>query len=113
MVSILVMCCKSKDHACKNPALNEDDLIKAFQKMASTIELDEVSLTDKLNFEIKRFKKLQAMFLGKEKTKDIQPIDLREYATFVLKEGSVLEKRSILECLKSEMVMKDRLIYLS
>lgn len=106
-------CCKSKDHTCKNPALNENDLIKAFQKMATKLDLNEVQLTEKLNLEIQRFKKMQAMFLSKEKTKSIQPIDLREYATFVLKEGSILEKRSILECLKSEIVMKDKLIYLN
>ena len=52
------------------------------------------------------------MFLGKEKTKDIRPVDLREYAIFVLKEGSILEKRSTLECFKSEIFMQDRTIYL-
>ena len=105
-------CCKSKDHTCKNPALNEGDLIKAFQSMMSKLDFNEIELNEKLKLEIKRFKKLQAMFLGKEKTKVIQTIDIRDYAVFVLKEGSVLEKRSILECLNSEMVMKDRKILL-
>jgi len=106
-------CCKSKDHTCKNPALNENDLIKAFQKMAGRLDLNEVQLNEKLNLEIQRFKKLQAMFLGKEKTKDIRPVDLREYAIFVLKEGSMFEKRSILECLTNEIIMKDRSIHLN
>jgi len=109
---VYYMCCKSKDHACKNPALNEDDLIKAFQKMAGTIKLNEVQLTDKLNLEIKKFKKLQAMFLGKENSSKIQPVDLQHYAKFVLKEGSILEKRSILECLKSDIILADKKILL-
>lgn len=105
-------CCKSKDMNCKNPAINETDLIKMLQGMLSKLNLNEVQLTEKLNLEIQRFKKMQAMFLGKEKTKDIRPVDLQEYAIFVLKEGSILEKRSILECLKSEIIMKNKLVLL-
>lgn len=106
-------CCKSKNRACKNPALNETNLIKAFQNMVDTIELNELQLTEKLNLEIKKFKKLQAMFLGKEHVPKIQKVDIRDYAIFVLKDGTILEKRSILECLKSQIVMKDKKIFLS
>jgi hypothetical protein len=41
-------------------------LLKEFQKMATTLDLNEVQLNEKLNLEIKKFKKLQAMFLGKD-----------------------------------------------
>lgn len=106
-------CCKSRDHDCKNPALNEGDLIKELQKLMSRLDFNEIKLNEKLKLEIKRFKKLQAMFLGKEKTKEIQTIDVRDYAVFVLKEGSILEKRSILECLSSKIVMRDRQVLLA
>lgn len=106
-------CCKSKNRACKNPALNETNLVKAFQNMIEEISLDEVQLTDKLNLEIKKFKKLQAMFLGKEHIQKIHKVDIRDYAIFVLKDGTILEKRSILECLKSQIIMKDGKISLS
>lgn len=105
-------CCKSKDRNCKNPALNEIDLIEALQNMIEKLNLNEVQLTDKLNLEIKKFKKLQAMFLGKENKPKIQDIDLRDYAKFVLKEGSILEKRSVLECLKSEIILKDKKVFI-
>jgi len=51
---------------------------------------------------------LQAMFLGKKRTEKIEPIDLRDYTKFVLREGSVLEQRSILECISSELVLKNK-----
>jgi DNA invertase Pin-like site-specific DNA recombinase len=105
-------CCKSRDRNCKNPAINEEDLIKSFQKMSDKLELDKVNLTDKLDMEIQRFKKLQAMFLGKEKTKGINNIDLKDYMKFVLKEGSILEKRSVLECIKSEIIISNKKISL-
>ena len=37
-------CCKSKDRDCKNPALNEKDLIKEFQKIASKLDINELNL---------------------------------------------------------------------
>ena len=101
-------CCRSKDRDCRNPAINETDLISAFQDMAGTIELNEVQLSEKLNLEVKKFKKLQAMFLGKENTTKVQKVDLQHYSKFILKEGSVLEKRSVLECLKSNLILENK-----
>lgn len=100
-------CTKSKDRNCKNPALNETELIEALLKMADTLSLDKVKLTAKLNSEIQKFKKLQAMFLGKKKTEKIEPIDLKDYAKFVLRDGTVLEQRSVLECVSTELVLKN------
>lgn len=106
-------CAKSKDKDCKNPAINEDDLIKEFQKLSQKLDLDEVSITSKIQDEIKRFKKLQSMFLGKENTPDIKNVDLRDYVKFTLKEGSILEKRAILECFKNEIILKEKSLSLN
>jgi DNA invertase Pin-like site-specific DNA recombinase len=103
-------CTKSKDRRCKNTAINEDDLLKEFQKMVSTLDLNEVQLNEKLNLEIKKFKKLQAMFLGKENTAEIQKVDLRNYLKFILKDGTQLEKRSVLGCIKSNLILNDRIL---
>ncbi len=103
-------CTKSKDRKCTNPAINENDLLKEFQKMVGTLDLNEVQLTEKLNVEIKKFKKLQAMFLGKENAAEIQKVDLRNYTKFVLRDGTVLEKRSVLNCIKNNLVLKNRSI---
>lgn len=81
--------------------------------MADTLSLDKVKLTAKLNSEIQKFKKLQAMFLGKKKSDKIEPIDLKEYAKFVLREGTVLEQRSVLGCVSSELVLKNGRISIS
>ena len=45
------------------------------------------------------------MFLGKKKTERIESIDIREYARFVLTEGTVLEQRSVLECISSDLTL--------
>jgi hypothetical protein len=76
--------------------------------MIDTLNINKVKLTSKLDVEIQKFKKLQAMFLGKKKTDEIESIDLKEYAKFVLREGSVLEQRSVLECVSSDLILKNR-----
>ncbi|NCU28177.1 MAG: recombinase family protein [Candidatus Moranbacteria bacterium] len=96
-------CTKSRDRNCKNTAINETELIESLLKMIDKIDLDKVKLTAKLNDEIQKFKKLQAMFLGRKKTEKIETIDLRDYAKFVLKDGSIIEQRSILECINTKI----------
>jgi len=100
-------CTKAKDRNCKNTSINETELIEALLKMLDSLDIDKVKLTAKLNLEIQKFKKLQAMFLGKKRTEKIETIDLRDYAKFVLKDGSILEQRSVLECISSGLVLKN------
>lgn len=106
-------CTKAKDRNCKNTSINETELIEALLKMLDNLDIDKVKLTTKLNLEIQKFKKLQAMFLGKKRTEKIETIDLRDYAKFVLKDGSILEQRSVLECISSGLVLKNGKINLS
>lgn len=103
-------CTKAKDRNCKNTAINEAELIESLLKMLNDLDLDKVKLTAKLNIEIQKFKKLQAMFLGKKRTEKIETIDLRDYAKFVLKDGSIIEQRSVLECISSELILKNNKI---
>ena len=103
-------CTKSRDRHCTNKALNEADLIEALVKMLDTISLDKVKITAKLNDEIRKFKKLQAMFLGKKKTEKVELVDVKDYARFVLTEGTVLEQRSVLECVSNELTLSSGVI---
>jgi len=103
-------CTKSKDRKCKNKALNETDLVNALIKMFDTLSLNKVKLNTKLDDEIQKFKKLQAIFLGKKKIEKIESFDLRDYAKFVLREGTILEQRSILECINTGLILKDERI---
>jgi len=103
-------CTKAKDRNCKNSALNETELIESLLEMVDTLNINKVKLTAKLDVEIQKFKKLQAMFLGNKRTEKIETIDLKDYTKFVLKEGTPFEQRSILECINSELILKNRVI---
>jgi len=47
---------------------------------------------------------------GNEKSES--DIDLRVYAKYILKEGSMVEKRELLSCLRSRLIFKDKALTL-
>lgn len=106
-------CCKSKDRDCKGGYINEIDLIKQFEELVDKIDLDEVGMKDKIKTEVERFKKFQRVIMnGTQKIKTIIDIDVRNYAKYILREGSNLEKRELLGCFKSKLNLSNKKVSL-
>ena len=61
---------------------------------------------------MEKFTKLQKFLLGTKEKINIPDIDIRGYAKYVLKEGSDLEKRELLGCLKSRIMLNNKIITL-
>lgn len=60
----------------------------------------------KFEEEVERMRKFQRSFIGTAiDAKPQKEIDLRDYAKYLLKEGSVTEKRELLLCIKSKLVL--------
>lgn len=58
---------------------------------------------------MKRFNKFQKGILGTNKHEpEKKYVDLKTYIKYLLKEGSIAEKREILSCLKSKLVMRNK-----
>jgi len=55
---------------------------------------------------------MQKFLLGTKEKIDIPSINIRRYAKYVLKEGSNLEKREMLGCLKSKILLSQKKISL-
>lgn len=105
---IYYMCCKSKDRNCKNPFINENDLIKQFEKLFYKIDLNEILIKEKIKKEVEKIKDFNQFVLDNTQEIDIQDIDIRDYCRFVLKRGNMQDKRELLECIKGKMIMKDK-----
>lgn len=77
------------------------------------IDVNEIGMRYKFEEEIKRFQKFQKGVLGiKENPKVEKEIDIRTYAKYLLREGSVIEKRELLSCIKSRLVIVKRIVTL-
>lgn len=106
------MCGKSKNRDCKGCYLEEKLLIEQFQKLIDTIDLHDISIKEKIKKDITRIKKFQQTLLGITQDIQIQEIDLKNYAKFILKDGEIEEKRELLGCFNGKIILKNKKIFI-
>jgi hypothetical protein len=107
-------CTRSRDHNCKCGYLREEELINQLLEIVGKLDLDKIGLKEIIEKEVERYYKFRNSVLGiSEKEKPSQKeIDIRNYAKYILREGTIFEKRELLSCLKSKLVLKNKIIYL-
>jgi len=103
-------CTKAKDKNCKSGYISEEDLIKQLQKQIDKLDFKKLPVQDKIEGEIKRFKKFQMMATGQNQNIDVSDVDVKNYIKFLLKEGDDQEKRELLTCLNGEILLKNKAI---
>ncbi|MES2223941.1 MAG: recombinase zinc beta ribbon domain-containing protein [Patescibacteria group bacterium] len=103
-------CTKAKDKHCKCGYIEEKELIKQFEKLLENIDISEIEIREKIKVDIDKFMKLQKFMLGTKEKINIDTIDIRGYTKYVLKEGTDVEKRELLGCLKSKIKLKNKII---
>lgn len=106
---IYYSCSRARDRNCKNKYIREEDLITELLKILDKVNINELGMRQKLEDEIARFNIFQRSVLGStDKIKNRDDMDIRNYAKYILKEGSVSEKRELLGNLRSRIVYKDK-----
>lgn len=105
-------CTKSKDRYCKSGYINEEDLLKQFEDLLDRIKIDEIGIKDKIKSEVTRIKKFQHSLLGLKQSIEISDVDIRGYAKFILKDGTDGEKRELMSCFKSKILLSNKIISL-
>ncbi len=103
-------CTKAKDKNCKCGYISEEDLIKQLQKQIDKLDFKKLPVQDKIEGEIKRFKKFKMMATGKNQNIDVSDVDVKNYIKFLLKEGDDQEKRELLTCLNGEILLKNKVV---
>ncbi len=103
-------CNKSKDKWCKCGYISEEDLIEQFESLLNKISISEIGMRDKIKNEVERIKRFQQSVLGIKQEILIKDVDIRDYAKFILKDGSIEEKRELLNCFKSKILLKNKII---
>lgn len=106
-------CCKSKDSNCKRSYINETELLQSLLNLLDKININEIGMKEKIKLEIERMKKFQSSLLGIKQQIQINDVDIRAYTKFILKDGTAEEKRELLTCFKSKIVLKNKTISLN
>ncbi|MCX6747720.1 MAG: hypothetical protein NTW98_02115, partial [Candidatus Nomurabacteria bacterium] len=76
------------------------------------LKIQTVPMREKITSEVKRFKSFEKMLLGRKTPVVIKDIDIRNYAKFILQEGSMEEKREFLRCLSTQILLNNKKISL-
>jgi DNA invertase Pin-like site-specific DNA recombinase len=110
---IYYSCSRARNRNCKNHYIREEDLILELLKILDKVNINELGMRQKLEDEITRFNIFQRSVLGAtDKIKNNKDTDIRNYAKYILKEGTVSEKRELLANLRSRIIYKDKLLTL-
>jgi site-specific DNA recombinase len=105
-------CSKFNDKHCKCGYIREEELVEQLEQMLDKVDLDEIGMKDQIKAEVERYKKFQSGVLGIKEKIQIKEIEIRNYAKYILREGTNFEKRALLGCLKSKITLKERIVYL-
>ena len=105
-------CSRSRDKNCKGGYIREEELIEQLVKLVDKLDLNEMHMRQKFEEEAARLNKFLKSFFGakgdtKAKAKEI---DLKDYAKYLLREGTAVEKREFLGCLKTRLVLENKAV---
>ncbi|KKU54191.1 MAG: Recombinase [Parcubacteria group bacterium GW2011_GWA1_47_11] len=109
---VYYFCTQSRNIDCKNSPINEPSLIEELIGLMDTVNLDELGVRVRIEDEIKRFNKFRSGVLGHKQDKITIDVDVRNYTKYLLKEGTLIEKRELLGCLQSKLFLKDKKVTL-
>ena len=100
--------CSRFDHTCKQPYIREDELLNQLLNLIDKIDLSKAGLKKRLEVEVEKMNKFTADVLGMQDEIKIPKMDVRGYAKYVLKNGALEEKRDLLGCLTSKLVLENK-----
>jgi len=107
-------CSKRWKDNCKCGFIKEEDLIEQLSSILDTVKLDKIGIQEKIEKEIGRYRKFQMGVLGinEKENQKAKDINIRNYSKYILREGEIFEKRELLFCLKSKLILKNKLLTL-
>jgi DNA invertase Pin-like site-specific DNA recombinase len=105
-------CTRSRDMHCPEKYIREEMLIEELFKVIDKLPLDRIATQEKLKVELEKYNRFNQNVLGKtaENQVKIPRVNARNFAKYILLDGSREEKREFLSCLKTNLYLKDRKI---
>lgn len=87
-------------------------MIEELLKIIDKVNINELGMRQKLEDEIRRFNKLQKIVNGRSGKGLVEEddVNIRQYAKYLLKDGSTSDKRELLANLRSRLNYKDKKI---
>ena len=108
-------CTKVKNRECPNESVKESILIDEMLPIIDKMSLDKSELKRKLEEEVARYALFQTGVLGVDlnQSKKHKDISIKTFAKHMLRHGTMLQKREVLSCIKSKILLKDKKLSLA
>ena len=103
-------CSRQVDYSCEEPYIDEDILMLRIIKFIQGLDQNKLNLNGKLKFDLENFTKTKKEILSSNyiySEENIDP-DLGEYARYILKEGTITDKRNLITGLNLEIYLHDK-----
>jgi hypothetical protein len=112
---IYYRCTKVKNRECPNESVKESILIDEMLPIIDKMSMDKSELKQKLQEEVARYALFQTGVLGEDlkQSKKHKDISIKIFAKHMLKHGTLLQKREVLSCIKSKILLKDKKLFIS
>jgi site-specific DNA recombinase len=107
-------CTRFHDKDCKNTYMREEDLISQLIEIIDKMDLNTIGIKDKIEKEIERMGHFRNNVLGiseEEKSMQKKP-DIRTYVKYLLKDGTLQEKRELMQSFKSKLILINKRVVL-
>lgn len=110
---IYYICTKSRADQCGEKYVREDELIEQLAKIIDSASLDELGMRAMIEKEVEQYRRFRRGVIGAEdEGAKAADVDAKRYVKFVLREGTVYEKRELLMHLRSRLVLQDKALRL-
>jgi len=91
--------------------MREEDLIKQLVGLIDIVELHEDGIIKQYKEEVKRYSAFQNRVQKIDGQQQEQKnINVRNYIKYLLKEGTMQERREILSCIKNKIIIKNKIL---
>ena len=105
-------CTKARDLNCKGGYLREEEIISQLIRIIDKIDIHEIGIKKQFQEEVERFNRFQKIVLqmnGKENEIDkLREFDMKMYAKYLLKDGSITEQRELIATMQSRLIIKNK-----
>jgi len=105
-------CTRQVNYECPEPYVSQEELTKSILRYISFIETarpQRLKLSDKLKRSMQSYKEIRdAILLQQDVDPDKKPLTISEYSKHALKNGTILEKREVVQTLGKQPYLHDK-----
>jgi DNA invertase Pin-like site-specific DNA recombinase/predicted metal-binding protein len=106
-------CTQFRDPKCPELYIKEEDLIEQLILLTDLIDIDELGIDQQLRKDIEQFNVFASGMFGQQLLdKPLQQVDPKTYVKYILKNGSLEQKRNIMKCSKSKIIIKNKRLFI-